>query len=132
MKVRLPLDPDHRNAMGAVSTGALSPRVDRTASRVLTEAIALHSLDPALGEMIRWRNARRQDCQLCQSYRDPAARAAGVDDATLAAVDNFESSDLTPAQKAALRFVDAHLANPDAVPDDVLRALGLDQGPAPV
>ena len=95
MKVRLPLDPDRRNAVGAVSTGALSPGIDRAASRVLTEAIAIGSLDPVTGELIRWRNARRQDCQLCQSHRDEAARSAGVTDATLDAVDHFESSDFT-------------------------------------
>ena len=158
MKVRLPLDPDRRNAVGAVSTGALSPGIDRAASRVLTEAIAIGSLDPVMGELIRWRNARRQDCQLCQSHRDEAARSAGVTDATLDAVDHFESSDLPEAHKTALRFVDAYLGNPDEVPADlvrqlqlhftptqraeiilrlhgttqnrVLRTLGLDQGPA--
>jgi len=159
MKVRLPLDPDLRNASGSVSTRALSPGFDRITSSVLTQAIGIGALDPVTAELIRWRNARRQDCQVCQGYRDESARVAGVTDATLAKVDDYESSDLPEAHKAVLRFVDAYLGNPEAVPDDVIagmqlhftplqraevvlrlhgttqnrvmRALGLDQGPAP-
>lgn len=157
MKVRLPVDPDHRNAVGAVSTSELAPGFDRLKSQVMTSAMAIGALDPVTGELVRWRNARRQDCQLCQSYRDAGARQAGVTDATLAAVDDYESSDLPEAQKAALRFVDAYLDEPADVPagvyaglrehytaaqraelvlrlfgttqNRVMRALGLDQGP---
>jgi len=52
-------------------------------------------------------------------YRDAGALQAGVDDNMLALVDDHEHSSLSPKQKAALRFADAHLSGPVAVDDDL-------------
>lgn len=123
MKVRLPVDPERRNAVGAVSTSELSPGFDRMKGQVMAEAMRIGALEPITGELVRWRNARRQDCQLCQSHRDPVAREAGVTEHTLASVDAFESSDLAERDKAALRFVDAYLDDPAHVPDAVYEQL---------
>src|SRR5437867_2779898 len=106
-KVRLPVDEHRRNAAGAVSTAELTPGFDRLKSKVITEAIRIGALDPVTAELVRWRIARTQACGVCQAYRDPAAREAGVTDETLGVVDDYEHSDLTEAQKTALRFVDA-------------------------
>ena len=52
-------------------------------------------------------------------YRDAVALQAGVDDNMLALVDDHEHSQLSPKQKAALRFADAYLNGPVAVDDDL-------------
>lgn len=160
MNVRLPLDANRRNAMGAVSTSPISPGFDKLRGQIKAAADAMGALDPVTVELVRWRNGRRQDCQLCQAYRDPHARARGLSEDALAAVDDYEHSALSERHKLVLRFVDAYLDDPTAVPDQVmahlreaftpeqrvqlvlslfgttqnrvLRALGLDQGPVPV
>ena len=53
--------------------------------------------------------------------RDAVALQAGVDDEMLASVDDYETSDLSAPQKAALRFADAYLSGPTEV-DEALRA----------
>jgi hypothetical protein len=46
------------------------------------------------------------------SARSAVALQQGADEALLASVDHYEQSDLTPAQKAALRLADAYLVAP--------------------
>lgn len=57
------------------------------------------------------------------SARSAVALQQGVDEQMLAEVDHYEQSDLTPAQKAALRLADAYLISPaemsEAVKQDV-------------
>ena len=53
------------------------------------------------------------------SARSAVALEEGVDEQMLAEVDHYEQSDLTPAQKAALRLADAYLAAPAEMSESV-------------
>ena len=53
------------------------------------------------------------------SARGAVAQQQGVDDEVLAKVDDYEHSDLSPAQVAALRLADAFLIAPAATTDEV-------------
>ena len=72
----------------------------------------LDALDPITSELVRLRGARQHRCRLCQSLRSRPALLAGADEETFAGVDSYESSDLSPLQKAALAFTDAMLWTP--------------------
>ena len=72
----------------------------------------LDALDPVTTELIRLRGARQHRCRLCQSLRSRPALLAGADDATFAAVDHFDTSDLPPDQRAAIAFTDAMIWTP--------------------
>jgi alkylhydroperoxidase family enzyme len=65
------------------------------------------------------------------SARSAVALQRGADEQMLAAVDNYEQSDLTPVQQAALRLADGYLIAPaemsDAVRHDVAAHLSPDQ-----
>ena len=53
------------------------------------------------------------------SARGAVAQQQGVDDEMLAKVDDYEHSDLSPGQRAALRLADAYLIAPAAMTDAV-------------
>jgi len=53
------------------------------------------------------------------SARSAVALREGVDEPMLASVDHYEQSDLSSAQKAALRLADAYLASPADMSDSV-------------
>jgi alkylhydroperoxidase family enzyme len=53
------------------------------------------------------------------SARSAVAQQQGADEETLEAVDHFEQSEFTPAQKAALRLADAYLTSPGSMPESV-------------
>jgi alkylhydroperoxidase family enzyme len=57
------------------------------------------------------------------SARSAVALQQGVDEPMLANVDHYEHSDLSPAQKAALRLADAYITSPadmsESVKDEV-------------
>ena len=87
----------------------------------------LRALDPTTTELVRLRGARQHDCRLCSSRRSADAIDDGAGDAEFAAVDDYETSDLPEATKAALALVDAMIWTPLAIPatvvDDVRRLL---------
>ena len=80
----------------------------------------LDGLDPVTTEVVRLRGARQHQCRLCQSLRSRSALVAGADDDVFAAVDDFATSDLTDAQKAALALTDALIWTPAHLPEVVL------------
>jgi alkylhydroperoxidase family enzyme len=80
----------------------------------------LRGLDPTLTELVRLRGARQHDCRLCASRRSQDAITQGAGDAEFGAVDDYASSDLPDATKAALALVDAMIWTPDAIPDEVV------------
>jgi alkylhydroperoxidase family enzyme len=83
--------------------------------------VARHAaLDPTTTELVRLRGARQHNCRLCQSRRAVDAISAGADEATFAAVDHYEESDLPEATKAALALTDAIIWTPTAIPDEVV------------
>lgn len=127
MKPRVPLpasklttygNPDERLAVP--DAGDLAPDIAEARSQGQSLTFALSAVDdPVLTEMVRLRNARFQDCKFCQSTRSPVARARGATETLYAAIDDYESSDLTDRQKAALRLADAYLLWPAGTSDEV-------------
>jgi alkylhydroperoxidase family enzyme len=66
------------------------------------------------------------------SARSAVALEQGVDEQMLASVDHYEQSDLTPAQKAALRLADAYLAGPAEMSESVKREVAAHLSPAQI
>ena len=91
------------------------------ASALVDQIIALNdsvwranSVRPALLEMLRLRNARTVNCVFCRSVRYDVARADGLDEATVALIeDGFEHSALDDIGKAVLSFADVYLHHPE-------------------
>jgi alkylhydroperoxidase family enzyme len=82
-------------------------------------------LSARVKEVARMRNARVTECGFCRNVRFDKALGQGlveevVDDIT----DSYESSArLTDAEKAALKFTDALIHDPDLLTDDARTAL---------
>ena len=84
-------------------------------------AVARHrALDATLTELVRLRGARQHDCRLCASRRSAEAIDQGAGDAEFAAVDDYPTSDLPEATKAALALVDAMIWTPTDIPGGVV------------
>jgi alkylhydroperoxidase family enzyme len=66
------------------------------------------------------------------SARSAVALEHGVDEDLLEAVDHYEDSDLTPAQRAALRLADAYLTAPSEMGESVRRDVAAHLSPAQV
>jgi alkylhydroperoxidase family enzyme len=81
-------------------------------------------LDHATKELARIRNARRIDCPICQAIRFKGAREEGLTEEVVDRIrDGYEASDLTARQKVVLRYVDAFLALPVEIGEDLRREL---------
>ncbi len=90
----------------------------------------LNALDPVTSELVRLCGARQHQCRLCQSLRSRPALLAGADDGLFLSVDHYETSDLSPHQKAALAFTDAMIWTPgrlDAVADRLVGQASVSQ-----
>ena len=83
----------------------------------------LDAVDPVTTELVRLRGARQHRCRICSSLRSRPALVAGADEETFSSVDDFERSDLSSSQKAALAFTDAMLWTPAAIDADVIESL---------
>jgi alkylhydroperoxidase family enzyme len=81
----------------------------------------LDRVDPLTTELVRLRVARHHNCRLCKSLRTRAAMTAGGDEAVYAKVDGFATSDLDPAQKAALHITEAVIIRPESLDDGMVR-----------
>jgi len=90
----------------------------------------LQAIDPVTTELVRLRGARQHQCRICKSLRSRSAFLAGADDATFAAVDDYATSDLPDAQKAALAFTDAFIWTPGRIGDAEVAALRKHYSPA--
>jgi AhpD family alkylhydroperoxidase len=82
------------------------------------------TLSPRLIELIRLRAAFHNQCRSCMAIRYSNAVDDGVDEELVCSLEKpDEAPDLTPAERAALRFVDLfatnHLAIDEAVYDDL-------------
>jgi alkylhydroperoxidase family enzyme len=112
-------------------SGHHTPRPSDAVSSDLWDALqhnirvvpGLRELDPITSELIRLRLARQHNCRICQSLRSYSAFAAGADDSTFAAVDVYETSDLSPAVKAALALTDAMVWTPTRISDEIVDEL---------
>jgi alkylhydroperoxidase family enzyme len=83
----------------------------------------LEALDPVTTELVRLRGARQHRCRICSSLRSRSALRAGADDGVFAAIDDYEHSALTLAQRAALAFTDAMVWTPGHIGEAVVADL---------
>lgn len=94
--------------------------VDLLLNRFAGAVGALRELDPVTTEIVRLRGAAAHNCRLCKSLRETTALDAGGSESMYDDIEWFESSDrLTDAHKAALRYVDALVWTPSAIPASV-------------
>jgi alkylhydroperoxidase family enzyme len=78
----------------------------------LTIVARLSDLDPVTTELVRLRGARFHNCRICQSLRTASALKAGGSEDLYDQIDRYESSDMSEAQKVALRLTDAMVTSP--------------------
>lgn len=84
----------------------------------------MRALDPLTTEVVRLRGAIAHNCRLCRSLREEHALEAGGSEALYAEIEDFEhSTRLSDEHKAALRYVDALVWTPAAIPQEVARAV---------
>jgi AhpD family alkylhydroperoxidase len=75
-------------------------------------------------EVVRLRNARTTGCNYCRNVRFAGARAAGLDEARVSMIaDGFATSELSERHKTAIRWTDAFLHDPGAVPAELREAM---------
>jgi alkylhydroperoxidase family enzyme len=84
---------------------------------------ALDTLDPILTELVRLRGAGQHHCRLCSSLRSRPALLAGAEESTFTDVLGGGNRGLGPIERAALRFTDAMIWTPAAIPPDVTAML---------
>lgn len=106
-------------------SGRRGTPLDRAIRSYARVAVRQGRVDSLVTEAVRLRCARVHDCRLCQSLRSSDALEAGFDDATSAAIDRYETSDLPERVKVALRLTDAMIFTPVGVSPE-LRAQLLD------
>lgn len=106
---RGPVTWDHETDPGGVLLGDFVPSVAR-----------LRALDAVTTEVVRLRGAAAHHCRLCQSLREGRALDAGGSEDLYGDIEDFEASTrLTERHKAALRYVDALVWTPSAIPNEV-------------
>lgn len=87
---------------------------------MLVAIAKLSAVDPMTTELVRLRGARFHNCRFCQSVRNVRAADEAGDDTFFDQVDRYETSDLTVAQKTALRLTDAIYFSPARFPDGLI------------
>lgn len=108
-----PTEWDHDSDPGQTLLGQFVPAVAR-----------LRWLDPLTTEVVRLRGAIAHNCRLCRSLREEHALDAGGSEPLYAEIEDYEHSErLGTGHKAALRYVDALVWTPSAIPADVARGV---------
>jgi AhpD family alkylhydroperoxidase len=126
--VALPADADRatRIQYGVGSITAHRPGIAAGIGAATTAINTSGTLSARLVELIRLRIAFHNQCRSCMAIRYENALEDGVDEDLVCSLEQpEEATDLTPAERAALRFADLfatnHLAIDDAVYDDLRR-----------
>ncbi|HQR02980.1 MAG: carboxymuconolactone decarboxylase family protein [Proteobacteria bacterium] len=108
-----------RDSAFGLAPDLLEPVVQLT-NRIWTGS----SVNPALLEMVRLRNARTVNCTICKATRYAQAKADGLDENKVGKVaDGYLDSDLSVREKLALEFTDVYLKNPAGASPDLLARL---------
>jgi AhpD family alkylhydroperoxidase len=90
-------------------------------------------LDQPTKEVARLRNARVTGCNICKNLRFAGARAAGLSEELVDAIDvDFADSDLPTRYKLAVRYTDVIIGNPQGLPVDLADALNDEFTPAEI
>jgi AhpD family alkylhydroperoxidase len=124
-----PADGAERAALIQHGIGSITAHRPEIGAGIGMAMVAINTsgtLSPRLVELIRLRIAFHNQCRSCMAIRYENAVADGVDEALVCSLERPEEADeLTPAERAALRFADLfatnHLAIDDAVYDDLRR-----------
>lgn len=121
--------PRVRAGLEALEVALPPPAVGGDSSGQLAEALfnefmpavaRLRSLDAVTSEVIRLRGAAQHNCRLCKSLRETTALDAGGSESLYGDIERFEESTLlSEAQKAALRYVDALIWTPTHIDAEV-------------
>ncbi len=102
-----PADPAQRGVL------AHQPELLRAFLRLYGTLWSHGVVDQATKEVARLRNARVTGCNFCRNVRFDGARQAGLDEALVAQIDGgFETSTLSEAHKAVIRYADVFLTDP--------------------
>lgn len=84
------------------------------------KAVARTTLDKRLHEIVRYRVAQLNQCQVCLRFRWDS----GVGEEVLAQVDGWQtSSEFSPTERAALSFTEQFCRNSAAIPDSLITEL---------
>jgi AhpD family alkylhydroperoxidase len=118
---------DDRAARIQYTIGSISahrPEVSAATGAAIRALRTSGTLSPRLQELIRLRIAFHNQCRSCMAMR--YEHAVGVTEDLICSLERpEEADDLTPAERAALRYADLfatnHLAIDDAVYDDLRR-----------
>lgn len=108
-----------RLSPAVMEASQLPPVYDEFAATVVRRS----SVDPLITELVRLRCARYHDCRLCGSVRLVDAVSAGMSEAVVSALGDYENSDFDPRWKAALRLTDAVIVDPTAVGEELVAEL---------
>ena len=96
--------------------------LERTMTAAYRHTRDLRAVDLETTELVRLACATYHDCAACQSGRLSVEGKAVADEATVAKLMMFESSDLADRHKAAVGLAMAFMIDPDGQIDDALRA----------
>ncbi len=97
---------------------------DQAIAQFAASVVRAKAVDPVTTELVRLRCAQIHDCRLCGSVRNREALAAGFDEQLQQKIARYESSDLEPGQKAALRLCDAIILTPSQAGAELKNELG--------
>lgn len=112
--------PRIRTPDGSMSFGtALDTAIESFAAAVMRSS----AVDPLITELVRLRCAQYHDCRVCGSLRLREAADEGLDEAGIAKIARYASSDLDDAAKAALRLADAIIIDPGGIDDGLYAEL---------
>lgn len=88
-------------------------------------------VDLVTRELVRILSGRESHCRICRNVRLRAAIDRGFDESMVDQMDDFEHSDLSDRQKAALRLASCFLGDPrsfdEAAQQDLLEHFGPDE-----
>lgn len=119
---RIPVPDDVRTSDGTLDPyAAYQPEISDGRHALVKAAHGSGALDPVTTELVRLRNAHLQGCIVCQNLRYSSARKAGLDEAGVAQVWDYESGTLPERQKMALRLADAFVIGMGQVPADLAK-----------
>ncbi len=104
------------NVPNLFATLARRPALMRSAAALLRETMAPGEVPSRLKELVALRVSRVNRCDYCAASHTKLARAAGASEDDLLAAADPDLGELSPAEKAALRFADAISAVGGKVP----------------
>lgn len=82
------------------------------------------TVNPALLEVVRLRNARLVNCVFCRSVRYDIAKADGLTEDKVAQIDDgYQSGTLSQREKTALTFADAYLKDNGEITPELAAAV---------